>query len=70
MRYCEALNCSNSSQKGFKMCHFPRSPNRRVKWIRSVGRDEWSPKKYSTLCEVIIFCELSLLILNFLGEPT
>ncbi|XP_071631095.1 uncharacterized protein [Temnothorax longispinosus] len=51
MRYCEAVNCGNSSKKGFKMCHFPTSPNRRAKWIKNVGRDKWSPKKYSTLCE-------------------
>ncbi|XP_017892606.1 THAP domain-containing protein 4-like [Ceratina calcarata] len=52
MRYCEVEGCNNSSIRGFKMCHFPTSSNRRQKWIEFVGRAGWTPKKYSTLCEI------------------
>ena len=52
MHLCEAEHCKNSSEGGFKMCHFPSCPARRQKWIENVGRAGWTPKKYSTLCEV------------------
>ena len=50
---CCALNCNNSSVKGYIMKVFPRDAERRAKWAANVGRTDWSPTNNSFLCQVI-----------------
>lgn len=66
---CVAPDCSNSSAKKFKMCHFPlKDPKRCAIWIKNVKRKNWTPNKYSTLCQVRIkmkFCFIFNLFIIF-----
>jgi len=52
MPCCVAVNCSNRSEKGFKLYCFPRNPQRRAVWAAKVKRDNWKPTNSSYLCEV------------------
>jgi len=53
MPCCSAMNCSNRSEKGFKLFRFPTG-DRRAKWVQNMGRgDKWAPTESSRLCEVI-----------------
>lgn len=54
MPKCAVLNCKNSSLAGFKMCHFPKDQERLNKWVEFVGRYQWTPSKFSAICEVSI----------------
>ncbi|XP_011642678.1 THAP domain-containing protein 5-like [Pogonomyrmex barbatus] len=49
---CCALNCNNSSKKGYIMKVFPRDTEQRAKWVANVGRQYWKPTNASCLCEV------------------
>lgn len=49
---CAAVNCSNSSEKGFLMKRFPRDPEKRKLWQIKTKRDNWKPTNNSYLCEV------------------
>ncbi|KAJ8912419.1 hypothetical protein NQ315_006085, partial [Exocentrus adspersus] len=49
---CAAVNCTNSSKKGFLMKTFPRDPVRRKQWLIKTRRDNWIPTNTSCLCEV------------------
>ncbi|XP_011870432.1 PREDICTED: THAP domain-containing protein 1-like [Vollenhovia emeryi] len=56
MPSCSAQKCSNSSKKHFKMCMFPfNDPKRCAIWISNVNRENWTPNKYSALCQVQYF---------------
>nr|CAI5861834.1 unnamed protein product [Callosobruchus analis] len=52
MPCCAAVNCSNSSTKGFLMKHFPKDPERRRQWLIKTGRDNWIPTDHSCLCGI------------------
>jgi len=52
MGCCVAPGCSNSTRKGYKTYHFPTNPERQKLWLVRVKRDNWTPTKSSTLCEV------------------
>jgi hypothetical protein len=50
---CTAPNCTNSSQKGFKLYHFPTDKERSSVWVRNCGRERgWKPTKHTCVCEV------------------
>lgn len=51
MTGCAAMNCTNSSEKGFKLFSFPSDKVRREKWIHNMSRKNWSPTRYSRICE-------------------
>ncbi|KAJ8975316.1 hypothetical protein NQ317_000495, partial [Molorchus minor] len=51
MTGCVAINCSNSSEKGFLMKRFPRDPDRRRQWTIKTRWDNWTPTNNSYLCE-------------------
>ncbi|XP_036143319.1 peroxynitrite isomerase THAP4-like [Monomorium pharaonis] len=51
MLCCVAVNCSNRSEKGWKLFRFPVS-DRRVKWVQNIRRgNNWTPTEASRLCE-------------------
>lgn len=50
---CSAINCSNSSTKGYRLFRFPVENRRRAIWVKKCGRGgNWSPGLGSRLCEV------------------
>ncbi|XP_011690960.1 PREDICTED: THAP domain-containing protein 5-like [Wasmannia auropunctata] len=49
---CAAPYCTNSAAKGYKMCYFPTNQERCSVWVANMHRDNWTPTKYSTLCQV------------------
>lgn len=59
---CWAVNCSNRSEKGFKLFRFPKTPSLRLIWVQKVSRLDPSsnprvakllqPSDHSRLCEV------------------
>nr|CAD7423989.1 unnamed protein product [Timema monikensis] len=50
---CTALNCTNSSKKGYKVYHFPTDEERCLQWVQNLGRGEsWVPTKHTCVCEV------------------
>ncbi|KDR11766.1 THAP domain-containing protein 2 [Zootermopsis nevadensis] len=50
---CTAPNCTNSSQKGFKLYHFPSDRERSSVWVHNLGRERgWTPTKHTCVCEV------------------
>ncbi|XP_011859801.1 PREDICTED: THAP domain-containing protein 1-like, partial [Vollenhovia emeryi] len=50
---CVVPNCYNSSEKKFKMCHFPlKDPTRCAVWVNNIKRKNWTPNKHSTICQV------------------
>ena len=53
---CAAINCQNSTEKGFKLFKYPAKtdPVRRQLWIANTKRDKWEPTENSRLCEVQI----------------
>eukprot|EP00102_Acyrthosiphon_pisum_P020833 XP_016658043.1 PREDICTED: THAP domain-containing protein 5-like [Acyrthosiphon pisum] len=52
MPCCSAVNCSNRSEKGFKLFRFPKD-DRGAKWVQNIRRgDKWSPTGSSRLCEI------------------
>lgn len=51
---CAAIDCSNSSAKGFLMKHFPSDPRRKKEWVIHMKRANWKPTKYSCICEASI----------------
>ncbi|XP_069688662.1 uncharacterized protein [Periplaneta americana] len=49
---CTAPNCTNSSQKGFKLYHFPTDKERNSIWVQNCGREQgWKPTKHTCVCE-------------------
>ncbi|XP_044737765.1 THAP domain-containing protein 5 isoform X2 [Chrysoperla carnea] len=52
MGSCSAVNCSNRSEKGYKMHKFPANPKQRDIWVRNMKRDNWTPTYASCLCEI------------------
>lgn len=68
MTGCSADYCTNSTEKGHRMCRFPTESKRRKIWIKNTNRHDWIPGSYAALCEVsfIQFCLLWLLQLNFM----
>lgn len=52
MGSCSAVNCSNRSEKGYKMHKFPANPKQRDIWVRNMKRENWTPTYASCLCEV------------------
>jgi len=52
MPCCSAVNCSNRSEKGYKLFRFPKD-DRGAKWVQNMRRgDKWSPTGSARLCEV------------------
>ncbi|EFN60478.1 hypothetical protein EAG_04905, partial [Camponotus floridanus] len=51
MSGCSALNCNNSTEKGYVMKVFPRDKERRAKWAANVGQKNWNPINTSFLYE-------------------
>ena len=52
---CTVPNCSNSSQKGFKLYRFPSDKERNLIWVQNCGRElGWQPTKHTCVCEVSI----------------
>lgn len=50
---CTAPNCSNSTQKGYKLYHFPADVERSTLWAKNMGRqDGWKPTRHTCICEV------------------
>ena len=51
---CAAVNCQNSTEKGFKLFKYPAKtdPVRRQLWIANAKRDKWEPTENSRLCNV------------------
>ncbi|KAK5638527.1 hypothetical protein RI129_012822 [Pyrocoelia pectoralis] len=49
---CSAVNCSNSTAKGFVMKRFPRDVKRRKQWLFKTRRENWIPTDHSYLCEI------------------
>lgn len=52
MGCCSALNCSNSSEKNFRMFRFPSDQERRKVWITNCRREGWIPGPNAQLCSV------------------
>ncbi|XP_036148424.1 peroxynitrite isomerase THAP4-like [Monomorium pharaonis] len=51
MPCCVAVNCSNRSEKGWKLVRFPVS-DRRVKWVQNIRcGNNWTPTEASRLYE-------------------
>ncbi|KAK7862405.1 hypothetical protein R5R35_008094 [Gryllus longicercus] len=50
---CTVPRCSNSTQKGFKLFHFPSDSERCALWVKNCGREEgWEPTRHTCICEV------------------
>ncbi|KAF5306276.1 hypothetical protein FQA39_LY08974 [Lamprigera yunnana] len=49
---CAAVGCTNRSESGFLMKHFPRDPQRRIEWAATMNRKNWFPTDHTVLCEV------------------
>ncbi|XP_071036398.1 THAP domain-containing protein 2-like [Parasteatoda tepidariorum] len=49
---CAAVNCTNSSKKGFRMFRFPSNVKRKKKWIINCRRSNWQSGSGALLCEV------------------
>ena len=54
MTKCSALYCSNSSTKGFPMFKFPVDKQKRMFWLKKMGRHNWVPGPNDALCCVCI----------------
>lgn len=52
MTGCCILGCSNKSEGGFYMKRFPTDLEKIKVWVENIGRKNWAPKQYSTICEV------------------
>lgn len=65
MPSCAAQGCSARSDKGEVLKIFPRKDLRRRQiWTERVNRPEWTPTKYSALCEVRLLRRKKLVYLN------
>lgn len=49
---CTAINCYNSSSKGYTMSRYPKDPQLREKWLQALGRPQWTPYKEARVCDV------------------
>ena len=64
MGCCAALNCSNSSEKNFRMFRFPSDQERRKIWITNCRREGWIPGPNAQLCSVSNIFFVSIKYLN------
>ena len=63
---CAAVDCTNSSKKGFRMFKFPTEINRRKKWIINCCRDNWVPGLRAELCSVSFRLLLKFFVLEII----
>ncbi|XP_025162676.1 THAP domain-containing protein 4-like [Harpegnathos saltator] len=52
MTGCCISGCRNRSGNGFYMKCFPISKKQKIIWLKQIGKENWKPKQYSTICEV------------------
>ncbi|XP_030762468.1 52 kDa repressor of the inhibitor of the protein kinase-like isoform X2 [Sitophilus oryzae] len=52
MPCCSAINCSNRTEKGYRLYRFPRNDKNRAKWVHNMRRGgNWQPSEAARLCE-------------------
>ncbi|XP_018359884.1 PREDICTED: THAP domain-containing protein 3-like [Trachymyrmex cornetzi] len=52
MTGCCIQGCRNRSEQGYYMTTFPVDIRRKALWLQHIGKENWKPKPYSSICEV------------------